>query len=114
MLIVTPNPRRFPMDMKTSPLAALNDCSLLKTDALINGEWIAGADALRRATTRPPAAKLADVANLGAADAEAAIAAANAAWPAWRGKTAKERACDPDASGSQLLMTSTPTTWRAS
>jgi len=33
----------------------------------------------------------ADVANLGAADAEAAIAAANAAWPAWRSKTAKER-----------------------
>jgi succinate-semialdehyde dehydrogenase/glutarate-semialdehyde dehydrogenase len=35
--------------------------------------------------------KLADVANLGPADAQAAIAAANAAWPAWRGKTAKER-----------------------
>jgi hypothetical protein len=31
------------------------------------------------------------VANLGPADAEAAIAAANAAWPAWRTKTAKER-----------------------
>jgi succinate-semialdehyde dehydrogenase/glutarate-semialdehyde dehydrogenase len=31
------------------------------------------------------------VANLGGADAEAAIAAANAAWPAWKGKTAKER-----------------------
>jgi succinate-semialdehyde dehydrogenase/glutarate-semialdehyde dehydrogenase len=35
--------------------------------------------------------KLADVANLGPADAEAAIAAANDAWPAWKGKTAKER-----------------------
>jgi succinate-semialdehyde dehydrogenase/glutarate-semialdehyde dehydrogenase len=35
--------------------------------------------------------KLADVANLGAADANAAIAAANAAWPAWRNKTGKER-----------------------
>ncbi len=35
--------------------------------------------------------KLADVANLGTADAEAAITAANAAWPAWRSKTAKER-----------------------
>ena len=31
------------------------------------------------------------MANLGPADAEAAIAAANAAWPAWRSKTAKER-----------------------
>jgi succinate-semialdehyde dehydrogenase/glutarate-semialdehyde dehydrogenase len=37
-------------------------------------------------------AKLADVARLGAAETEAAIAAANAAWPAWRSKTAKERA----------------------
>jgi len=35
--------------------------------------------------------KLADVANLGPQDAQAAIAAANAAWPAWRSKTAKER-----------------------
>jgi succinate-semialdehyde dehydrogenase/glutarate-semialdehyde dehydrogenase len=36
-------------------------------------------------------AKLADVANLGPADAEAAIVAANKAWPAWRAKTGKER-----------------------
>jgi succinate-semialdehyde dehydrogenase/glutarate-semialdehyde dehydrogenase len=34
---------------------------------------------------------LADVANLGPAEAEQAIAAANAAWPAWKAKTAKER-----------------------
>ena len=44
-------------------------------------------------TTRPPARKLADVANLGAAETEQAHRAPpNAAWPAWRGKTAKERA----------------------
>jgi succinate-semialdehyde dehydrogenase / glutarate-semialdehyde dehydrogenase len=35
--------------------------------------------------------KLADVANLGPKEAEQAIPAANAAWPAWRNKTAKER-----------------------
>ena len=35
--------------------------------------------------------KLADVANLGPAETETAIAAANAAWPAWKAKTAKER-----------------------
>jgi len=34
---------------------------------------------------------LADVANLGPQETEAAIAAANAAWPAWRAKTVKER-----------------------
>ncbi|MDO9568314.1 MAG: NAD-dependent succinate-semialdehyde dehydrogenase [Hydrogenophaga sp.] len=78
------------MDTKTSPLALLKDPTLLKTDALINGEWVQGAsrfDVLDPATGQ----KLANVANLGPADAEAAIAAANAAWPAWRSKTAKER-----------------------
>ena len=78
------------MDMKTSPLSLLNDPSLLKTDALINGQWVKGAS---RFDVHDPAtgAKLADVANLGAAEAEAAIAAADAAWPAWRNKTGKER-----------------------
>jgi succinate-semialdehyde dehydrogenase/glutarate-semialdehyde dehydrogenase len=79
------------MDMKTSPLASLNDPSLLKTDALIGGEWVAG-DARFDVTDPATGSKLADVANLGAESAESAIAAANKAWPAWRGKTAKERA----------------------
>ena len=30
------------MDMKTTPLAALKDASLLKSDALIGGQWVAG------------------------------------------------------------------------
>ena len=78
------------MDMKTSPLALLNDPSLLKTDALINGQWVAGSS--RFDITDPATgAVLAHVANLGPAEAEQAIAAANAAWPAWKGKTAKER-----------------------
>ncbi|MHB1114510.1 MAG: aldehyde dehydrogenase family protein, partial [Acidovorax defluvii] len=76
--------------MSSSPLTQLKDPTLLKTDALINGQWVAGAS---RFDVHDPATgtKLADVANLGPADAEAAIAAANAAWPAWRTKTAKER-----------------------
>ena len=78
------------MDMKTSPLALLKDPSLLKTDGLINGEWVKGGG---RFDVHDPATglKLADVANLGPADAEKAIAAANAAWAGWRNKTAKER-----------------------
>ncbi len=78
------------MDTRTSPLSLLNDPSLLKTDGLINGQWISGAS---RFAVHDPATglKLADVANLGPQDAQAAIAAANAAWPAWRSKTAKER-----------------------
>ena len=78
------------MNQKTSPLSLLKDPSLLKTDALINGAWIKGGsrfDVIDPATGQ----KLADVANLGPAEAELAIAAANAAWPAWRNKTAKER-----------------------
>ena len=78
------------MDMKTSPLALLKDPTLFKTDALVNGQWVKGSS---RFDVNDPAtgAKLADVANLGPQDAEAAIAAANAALPAWRGKTSKER-----------------------
>ena len=78
------------MDMNTSPLALLKDPTLLKTDGLVNGQWVAGS---RRFDVHDPATgqKLADVANLDARDAEAAIAAANAAWPAWRAKTGKER-----------------------
>jgi succinate-semialdehyde dehydrogenase/glutarate-semialdehyde dehydrogenase len=78
------------MNPPASPLALLKDPTLLKTDGLINGQWIAGTS---RFDVHDPATglKLAAVANLGPAEAEAAIAAANAAWPAWRGKTAKER-----------------------
>ena len=78
------------MDTKTSPLSTLNDPSLLKTDALIGGEWVAGS--ARFDVTDPATGlKLADVANLGAAEAQTAIAAADRAWPIWRAKTAKER-----------------------
>lgn len=73
-----------------SPLTLLKDPTLFKTDALINGQWVAGTerfDVLDPSTGQ----KLADVANLGAAEAAQAIAAANAAWPAWKTRTAKER-----------------------
>ena len=78
------------MDTKTSPLASLNDPGLLRTDALIGGEWVAGTsrfDIIDPATGH----KLVDVANLGPVDCHSAIVAADRAWPAWRAKTAKER-----------------------
>ncbi|NUP84372.1 MAG: NAD-dependent succinate-semialdehyde dehydrogenase [Burkholderiaceae bacterium] len=79
------------MDMKTSPLANLNDPSLLKTDALIGGEWVAGS--ARFDVTDPATGlKLAEVANLGPVDCHNAIVAAERAWGPWRSKTAKERA----------------------
>ncbi|MEF7613727.1 NAD-dependent succinate-semialdehyde dehydrogenase [Aquincola sp. MAHUQ-54] len=79
------------MDTKTTPLAELNDPSLLKTDGLVNGEWLPG-DARFDVTDPATGLKLVDVADLGPAETESAIAAADKAWPAWRAKTAKERA----------------------
>ena len=76
--------------MSTSPLALLNDPTLLKTDALINGQWVSGSQRFE-VTDPATGAHLASVANLGAAEAESAIAAANAAWGPWKNKTAKER-----------------------
>ncbi|GIX23725.1 MAG: NAD-dependent succinate-semialdehyde dehydrogenase [Caldimonas sp.] len=79
------------METTRSPLAALKDPRLLKTDALIDGQWVPGT---ARFAVHDPATgqPLAEVANLGASDAAAAIAAAHAAWPAWRAQTAKQRA----------------------
>ena len=79
------------MTTVTSPLSSLNDPTLLKTDGLIDGQWVSGSS---RFAVHDPAtgAHLADVANLGAEHAQAAIAAADKAWPAWRAKPAKERA----------------------
>jgi succinate-semialdehyde dehydrogenase / glutarate-semialdehyde dehydrogenase len=69
----------------------LRDLSLLRTAGLIGGRWIEGA---RRFPVVNPATgeRVAEVANLGRADADAAIDAAATAWPTWRTKTAKERA----------------------
>jgi succinate-semialdehyde dehydrogenase/glutarate-semialdehyde dehydrogenase len=78
------------MNTSPSPLSLLADAGLLKTDALIDGHWQGGA---RRFAVTDPATDttLAQVANLGADEAAVAIAAANAAWPVWRAKPAKER-----------------------
>jgi len=78
------------MDTRTSPLANLLDPSLLKTDALIGAGWVKGS--ARFDVTDPATGlKLVDVADLGVAETRDAIAAAQAALPGWRGKTAKDR-----------------------
>ena len=78
------------MNLNTSPLALLKDPSLFKTDALINGQWVAGS---ARFDVNDPSngRKLADVANLRPQDAEAAISAANAAWPEIGRASCRER-----------------------
>jgi succinate-semialdehyde dehydrogenase/glutarate-semialdehyde dehydrogenase len=69
----------------------LNDPSLLRTQCLVGGQWVDGAE---RIEVRNPAdgALVASVPKLGAAETRAAIAAADKAWGPWRTKTAKERA----------------------
>lgn len=63
---------------------------MFRTDAFIDGQWRGGAK--RFAVTNPATLEiLAEVADLGAAETEAAIAAAHAAFPAWAAKTAHER-----------------------
>ena len=78
------------MNAPNTPLTQLQDRTLLRTDALIGGLWIAG-PARFDVTDPATGAKLADVADLGPAHAQQAIAAADAAWPAWRALTGKRR-----------------------
>jgi succinate-semialdehyde dehydrogenase / glutarate-semialdehyde dehydrogenase len=74
-------------------LPALADGALLKTDSFIDGAWVPAASGARFVVHNPAdGLKLAEVANAGPAEAAQAIAAAARAMPAWRGKTAKERA----------------------
>ncbi len=71
----------------------LKDMSLLKNQGYIDGRWVA-ADSGRRFRVDDPAtgATLVEVAAMGAAETKRAIDAAARALPAWRAKTAKERA----------------------
>ena len=71
----------------------IKDESLLKSDSYINGAWVAADSGARFAVTNPATGEtLADVADVTAAETRRAIEAAAAAYPAWRKKTAKERA----------------------
>ncbi|MGB1625713.1 MAG: aldehyde dehydrogenase family protein, partial [Candidatus Puniceispirillaceae bacterium] len=71
----------------------LKDPSLLKTDAFINGEFVAAKGDKRFAVTNPANGEIiAHVADFGAEGIQAAIEAAEAARHAWAARTAKERA----------------------
>ncbi len=71
----------------------LNNPGLLREQAYINGEWVSAADGGTFTVTNPADGSLvAKVPQLGVSETKAAIEAADAAWPAWRSKTAKERA----------------------
>ncbi len=71
----------------------LKDAALLRTDAYIDGKWLA-ADSGKTFPVTDPAndSVICEVADLGVAETRRAIEAADKALPGWRGKTAGERA----------------------
>ncbi|MBW3509931.1 MULTISPECIES: NADP-dependent succinate-semialdehyde dehydrogenase [Janthinobacterium] len=71
----------------------LKDPTLLRHQAYVNGAWM-DADGGQTINVNNPATgeHIGTVPLMGAAETRRAIEAANAAWPAWRKKTAKERA----------------------
>jgi len=71
----------------------LKNTSLLKAHGYINGQWV-GDDAKSRfdVTNAYTNEVISTLPEMGKKETDAAIDAANAAWPDWRSKTAKERA----------------------
>ncbi len=74
------------------PLMALRDPELFRQQGCIGGEW-QDADSGATVTVNNPADGLpvGTMPRMGAAETNRAIAAAEAAWPEWRKRTAKER-----------------------
>jgi len=71
----------------------LQDPSLFKEDAFINGQWIVAQSGDSFSVNNPATGKIiAQVTNLGPAEAELAIKAAENAFNSWQSKTGKERA----------------------
>lgn len=71
----------------------LKDPSLFRTQAFLAGEWVDADNGTTVEVTNPATGDLiGTVPNMGADETRRAIEAANKAWPAWRAKTAKERA----------------------
>ena len=70
----------------------LEDLNLLRTQCLIGGAWCGAEGGATFPVGNPANGELlAEVPDMGAAETRRAIAAADAAWPAWRNRTAKER-----------------------
>ncbi|CAN5898162.1 NADP-dependent succinate-semialdehyde dehydrogenase [soil metagenome] len=72
-------------------LPALKDMSLLRHQAYLNGQWLSASECFD-VSNPANGSVIGRVPNLGAQQAQAAIDAAQQAFPAWSGKTGKERA----------------------
>ena len=70
----------------------LNDSSLFRQQAYVDGKWIDADSGASFEVTNPATGEvIGTVPDLGATETRRAIEAANNAWPAWRAKTASER-----------------------
>ncbi len=74
-------------------LPTLKDPSLLRQQCFIDGQWLDADEGATIDVTNPATgAKLGTIPRMGGAETRRAIAAANRAFPAWRARTAQERA----------------------
>ncbi len=71
----------------------IKDQGLFRQQCYINGQWVDADSGKTIEVTNPATGEIiGTIPNMGAAETKRAIEAANAAWGAWRKKTAKERA----------------------
>ena len=80
------------MLQKVKPAVQLKDMTLFRQQCYIDGAWV-DADGKATLPVYNPAdgVQIGTVPAMGAGETRRAIEAANAAWPGWRSKTAKER-----------------------
>ena len=78
--------------MPTLTPPALRDPSLIKNQCLIDGTWVGATDGKTLDVCNPATEqRIATIPNIGAAQTQQAIAAAERALPAWKARTADER-----------------------
>jgi succinate-semialdehyde dehydrogenase / glutarate-semialdehyde dehydrogenase len=83
----------FAMSQPDTLAAKLKDPTLLREQAFIGGAWQSAADNAALDVHNPATGeKVGSVPRLGTAETRRAIELANASWPSWRARTAKERA----------------------
>src|SRR5690349_22542688 len=77
---------------RVKPAFQLKDNNLFRQQCYIDGAWVDADDGAKMSVYNPADGReIGSVPNMGAAETRRAIEAANAALPAWRAKTAKER-----------------------
>lgn len=80
------------LDQVTTQLD-LNEPSLLRSQAYVNGEWVDADSGETFIVTNPAdGSQVGEVPQLSDVETRRAIEAASAAWPGWRNRTAKDRA----------------------